>query len=157
MLRSWDMTHEVQRLWEDVDRLFGQVLGATPERSRSERIVVRPALSVEETDHAYHLMLDVPGVPRDGLDVELDGRTLHVRAVRDERRAYERWITLPDGVDADSISADLRDGVLRLTLPKLEQARRRTIAIGSAPEREIDAIASGARDEAAPEPVGAPA
>src|SRR5690606_26044133 len=101
-----------------------------------------PLADVEETDDAYVVELDLPGVKRGDVDVEVDGRRLSVRGERKEREragilrrrertvgrfAYE--VTLPGDVDADGVEARLDDGVLSVRLPKPEHDRRRRIPI----------------------------
>ena len=60
MLNMWD---EFDRLWADMDRLARRTGGARGG-------VVRPALRIRETEEAYHVSADVPGVPLENLDVE---------------------------------------------------------------------------------------
>jgi len=101
-----------------------------------------PPVDVEETDGAYVLEADLPGVDRDDVTVELVGNELTIRGEvketphtgvvrRRTRRSgkFEYWITLPDSVDADHVDASLKDGVLKVTVPKAQQAQRRTIEL----------------------------
>jgi HSP20 family protein len=97
-----------------------------------------PALDVAESDLAYRVKLDVPGVKKEDIKVTIDGRRVSVQAesatqtekkdgdrsadriVYRERSvsSYARSFTLPVEVDQASASAKLEDGVLALDLPK---------------------------------------
>jgi HSP20 family protein len=93
-----------------------------------------PALDVAESDLAYRVKLDVPGVKKEDVKVTIDGRRVSVQAesatqtetkdgdriVYRERSvsSYARSFTLPVEVDQASASAKLEDGVLALDLPK---------------------------------------
>jgi HSP20 family protein len=93
-----------------------------------------PALDVAESDLAYRVKLDVPGVKKEDVKVTIDGRRVSVKAesasvaeqkdgdriVYRERAvsSYARSFTLPVEVDQASASAKLEDGVLALELPK---------------------------------------
>ena len=99
-----------------------------------------PLGDMEEADDAYELEIELPGIDRDDVDVELIGRRLHVagqRRDRDRERArvlrrrtrgtgrFSYEVVLPGDVDANGSSATLRDGVLTIRLPKAESSRRR--------------------------------
>ena len=107
-----------------------------------QRYVV-PPVDVFENDAAITLLADLPGVPRDQLHVRVDGANLVLEAtavtagpdnmqlVYGEAQcpAYRRQFTLSRELDTSRIEAQLRDGVLRLTIPKAEEARPRRIQI----------------------------
>lgn len=90
----------------------------------------RPAVDVYEGDDGLLLVLDVPGVKPDALEVNVEGRTLTVSGLRSHGRAgWRRSFALPDGFDADKIVAKCEHGVLRLEVPKHEAAKPRKIAV----------------------------
>ncbi len=91
----------------------------------------------EDDDH-YYARLELPGVRKDDLQVELHDHLLSVvyeRASRDqsedgrELASYKRVVTVPDGVDADKVGAKLEDGILTVTLPKSEARKPRQITV----------------------------
>jgi len=104
---------------------------------------VRPVHHLNETEDAFALTVQLPGVARDGLDVTVEEDVLHVVG----RRAwtppagwsalhrettdapFQLAVALGQAVAADRIAAELRDGVLRLSLPKVEAARPRRITV----------------------------
>lgn len=104
---------------------------------------VVPRVDIYEEPTGFVLVADMPGVKPDGLDVHLDRDrlTLHGR-VPDAGptgsqhrefvlRDYYRTFTVADVIDPDRINAVLRDGVLRVELPKAQRAQARRIPIGS--------------------------
>ncbi len=104
---------------------------------------VRAALGdLEETDDAFVLEVDLPGVAKGDVDVQLDGRRLTVTAQRKERErvgvlrrrtrhvgTYHHEVLLPSEVDPDGVDAQLDDGVLTVRLPRTESSSRRHIAV----------------------------
>jgi HSP20 family protein len=103
-----------------------------------------PLGDLEELDDAWLLRVELPGVKRDDIDLQVAGRRLVVRAERKEterkgilRRTtrttgrYYLEVALPGEVDPDGVEATLEDGVLtvRVAKPEAEQGGRRTIAI----------------------------
>lgn len=99
----------------------------------------RPPVDVVETDEAFVLTLDVPGVAEDALSVEMDRGRLTVSGSREttedgrshvaERRAgaFERAFKLPSAVDDGHIDALLENGVLTIRVPKAETKRTITV------------------------------
>jgi HSP20 family molecular chaperone IbpA len=102
-----------------------------------------PSTDVYETEDGLTLVMEMPGVARDGLDVSLEDGLLKVEGRLDSSKYqglapvyteynvghYARSFTLSDKVDQDNIGAKLEDGVLTLTLPKAPAARPRRIAV----------------------------
>ena len=112
------------------------------ERTVPGRFYVPPA-DVWETEDALAVAMEVPGVARDAVAIELKDDVLRVEARVDPAK-YEglepvyteygvghwaRAFALPDTVDRERIEARLEDGVLTLTLPKAAEARPRRIAL----------------------------
>jgi HSP20 family molecular chaperone IbpA len=101
---------------------------------------VAPRVDIYETDTAYVLLADVPGVDPQGLDVIAErgellirGRTQPSATVPDyqefELATYQRMFALTDDLDTDRIAATLRDGVLRLEIPKSPKVQPKKIPV----------------------------
>jgi HSP20 family protein len=104
---------------------------------------VVPPVDVYENDNAITLVADLPGTTREQLQVRVDGETLLLEATaaihgpenmelvygEAQYPAYRRQFTLSRELDASRIEAQLRDGVLRLTIPKAEEAKPRRIEV----------------------------
>lgn len=97
---------------------------ATPETVRT----VEPAVDVLENNESLLLVVDLPGVPKDALDVQLHGNALSLKAAR-SGTAYERTFRLPDTIDQAKIHVALANGVARIELPKQERAKPQRIPV----------------------------
>ncbi len=126
--------------FRDIDRLAEQVLAASTGPARAPRFM--PMDVYREGDH-FVLMVDLPGVDPDTIDVSVDNGMLTIRAERggpageeldwilSERStgAYMRQLTLGDGVDTDAIAANYDSGVLTVSVPVAEKAKARKIQV----------------------------
>ncbi len=115
------------------------------ERSRSVKAYV-PRVDIYETDDAVHVIADMPGVDEKSVDVTLEKNVLSIYGevnlgkpdnyslayAEYEMGDYERKFTLSDEIDRDKIEASVKDGVLRLVLPKAGPAKTRRIPVKSA-------------------------
>ena len=114
-----------------------------PEVQKMNRQEVTPVSRVDETDDAFTLTLELPGVTEKGIDLSLEERTLSVTAentvetfkdytlVLSEipEMRYRAAFELPERVDTAGIKAAHKNGMLILTLPKREAVKPRRIAI----------------------------
>lgn len=137
-LSRWDPIAEIDRLnhqlasyldsWRRLPELLGDAF--------------KPAADLEETDDAYLVEIELPGVKRDDIDIEMSGRRVSVRGERREKERvgilrrrervvgrFDYEVTLPGDVDEESVEAHLDEGVLTVRLPKPEHERPRRIAI----------------------------
>ncbi len=101
----------------------------TPETVQKPTEWLRPAADVAETEGGLELWLDLPGVAKNAVQLEVEGTELRVEAPRDERFGYRRAFTLPRECDPAGISAQMEHGVLHLRLPRAETFSRRVIDI----------------------------
>jgi HSP20 family protein len=127
--------------FREVDRVFGQLSNAAASEAR-----VMPMDLYREGDKVV-IKADLPGVDPGSIDIDVEDRTLTIRAERPaveidttgqdnawlsrERTAgtYARQIALGTGLDLARIDATYRDGVLTLTIPVAEEAKPRKIAV----------------------------
>ena len=112
------------------------------ERIQSRKIYV-PLVDIVESEHALLLISDMPGVDDRGVDVTIEKNILTItgkvsgevpegyKLSYEEYGVgdYERSFTLPNEIDRDGIQATIKDGLLRLTLPKVKQAVARKVAV----------------------------
>jgi HSP20 family protein len=125
----------------DLDELFGDFWTAPAAKPAAQPA----ALDVYEEDDRYEVWLDVPGLSKSEVKLSFENDTLAIQGERAARaapaneklyRSCERWtgrferkLQLPATVDGSRVSAELKDGVLRITLPKRESSKPRTISI----------------------------
>jgi HSP20 family protein len=138
-------------------RSFDQALATTDVTGNGSAAVSWvPALDAYETEHAYVVQIDLPGVSADQVDVSFERDTLTVRGTRArtvngaekegtrvffaerERGAFSRSLRFPQHVQGDKIDATFTNGVLSISIPKAESAKPRKIQISTAtPARQI--------------------
>lgn len=131
-------------LQREVDDLFDQFFDRTDGGDRDTSPEWSPSTDLVETDDAFRLRLDVPGMSADDIRVNLQNHTLTVSGKRTSERTEEgegvvrmeravgtfhRTFTLPNAADADSIEATCDNGVLTIRVPKTEESTRRRIEI----------------------------
>lgn len=126
----------------DVTKTAEKTPAEAPETTTGGR-VYRPLTDIVETDEGVTLMLEMPGVAPDDVDVTLEKRVLTIRGkVRPTspeklRLAYaeygegdyERSFTLSDDFDPEKIGAEVSHGVLTVTLPRAAEAKPKKIAV----------------------------
>jgi HSP20 family molecular chaperone IbpA len=119
-----------------------QEVGTTAEQT-SPGLVFTPAVDIFETDRELTLLADMPGVAADAIAIDLRDGVLTLSGdvkpwegpdesdlrVEFEIGKYYRQFSLPEVIDQEKIEAKLEDGVLRLVMPKAENAMPRKIAI----------------------------
>ena len=106
--------------------------------------VVSPKVDIMETETQVFLVAEMPGVSEKNVDVDLQGNTLTLKGTTDfqapegleltgneysPNKIYERQFTLGDSIDLNGISANMKDGILKLTLPKVKELAPRKIVV----------------------------
>ncbi|GAA0920247.1 Hsp20/alpha crystallin family protein [Streptomyces thermoalcalitolerans] len=135
--------------WKDplaeFDELFnrmGNLLESAMGGALTEGTAWTPLADFTETDDAYRIEVEVPGLKRDDITIEVMDRELVISGEYTERERtgllrhstrrvgrFEHRTLLPGDFDADGISATLSDGVLTVTVPKAEASKPRRIEI----------------------------
>ncbi|MCA1829240.1 MAG: Hsp20/alpha crystallin family protein [Myxococcales bacterium] len=135
-------------LQDQLFRTFGSAVGR--EREDSPLAATwSPLVDVFEDNDGITLKVELPEVDPKDVDIQLEGNTLTLKGERklenEEKRdgyqriertygAFSRSFTLPNTVDAEHISADTRDGVLRVFLPKKAETKPRQIKVAVTPQ-----------------------
>jgi HSP20 family protein len=141
-LTRWEPFRDVRRMHDMLDRIMDQaVLDWSPEGVPYQGII---PIDVYQTDNDIVITATAPGIKPDDLDIsvtadsvtihgevgeehEEEGRRYHVR----ERRygSFARSIALPTTIDADKTQAEFENGILTLTLPKVEEVKPKSIKV----------------------------
>ncbi|EHR48436.1 molecular chaperone (small heat shock protein) [Saccharomonospora marina XMU15] len=137
-LRHWDPFREFEDLYSQMGRWMDSVAGRLDEGVRAWA----PLADVTETEDAYLVEVDLPGIKRDDITIDVVGTELAINGEvkQKERQGWFRHrtrrtgqfayrVTLPQDVNADKIEATLDEGVLTVRVPKTEAAKPRRIAI----------------------------
>lgn len=108
-----------------------------------------PDVDVKETPSAFVFKADVPGMKEKDIEVSLTGNRLTLSGKREEEKreeketyfatertygSFTRSFTLPAGTDPEHVAADLKDGVLTVTVPKTADVQPRKIPVGERPQ-----------------------
>jgi len=133
---------EIRSLQREIDRMFDSFLPRG--NTDAEQAVWAPRVDLAETDQAYLIQLDVPGMKKEDLEVSFQDGSLTVcgertqseteetaQLIRVERRfgRFYRSFDLPKTVDSSKIEAAYEDGVLTVKVPKAEESKPRTVHI----------------------------
>lgn len=141
----WEPLSELEQVSQRMRRMLEQTLGGFGWPSVAGEVAGwSPFVDIEEEDDAYVLEVELPGVQREDVNVELVGHELSITGEIKERERtgtlrkrtrrtgrFEYRIALPDPVDAANVEASLDKGVLTVRVPKSERAQRRKIEIKS--------------------------
>ena len=145
-------------LQEQINRVFGDVVGRTGEESNLTPWA--PSVDIYETENELVVKADLPDVNPQDLDIRVENNILTIRGerkfetkVNEENylrieRAYgsfSRSFSLANSVKLEAIKADYHDGVLTLSLPKREEAKPNQIKVNVNTEKRAMAAVAGAR------------
>jgi HSP20 family protein len=145
----WDPFQDLLAIQDEMNQVFGRA------RQGQGGRVWAPALDISERRDAYVVTVEVPGVKPEDLDITLEDGLLTIQGERQftsesseeqyhrvERSsgAFRRSITLPAHVMADAVEASMEDGVLRILVPKAEEAKPKRIQV--TPGGQMEAIAA---------------
>lgn len=140
--------------WEPF-RMMRELMGWDPFREmtpyiRETATAFSPSFEIKETKEGYLFKADVPGVKEADLSVTVTGNRLNISGKREAEKTeqtdtyytyersygdFTRAFTLPEGVDMNSVHADLKDGVLAITIKKSPEAQPKKIAVQSAAKK----------------------
>ena len=144
MSKPWNPLQDLMLLQDRMNRLFEDATERRARAGESDEIETadwHPAADVYDTEAAYLIAIDLPGVERSALDIDLDDEKLVIRGTRaidqggEKARAtrphgrFRRSFTVPANVAHDGIRAEYKNGVLEITLPKRDEPRAQRIQI----------------------------
>ena len=129
-MNSWDPFKDLLSIQERVNRLFENAVGSGEETTSGG--TWSPAMDVCETETEYLVRAELPEVERSDIDIRIRGNTLTIEGERKLHRTvmegyhrleriygrFRRSFLLPGSLDQDSITASLKDGILKIVLPK---------------------------------------
>jgi len=155
----WEPLRELSTLQNEMNRLFNTAFDA-PNGNGNGSTLRRwmPAMDLVETADHFVLRADLPGMSEEDVTIEIEERVLTIAGERKSEHEttkegyhrverafgkFARSLTLPEGVNAEAVTASFDKGVLEVSIPKPEEKKPRKISIGvgSAP-KTIDAESS---------------
>jgi HSP20 family protein len=144
MSQQWNPLQDLVILQDRMNRLFEDATQRRAQPGQAEHEFERadwtPAADIYETESGYLIALDLPGINRDALEINIDDNRLIVkgaRVVNDEkaRRSerpqgkFLRSFSLPVSIDQGKIGAEYKDGVLQIRLPKRAEQKAQKIEV----------------------------
>ena len=143
-LRAFSPVGHLSRLRNKIDRLFEEPFGGWPMMDREFFQGSNPVVDVYEHKDNVVVKAELPGMKKEDIDVSLSGDTLSITGERKEESEqkdgegycceryfgrFQRTVSLPVSVESDKIRADYKDGILTITCPKTEEAKRKHIDV----------------------------
>ena len=144
MSQQWNPLQDLMVLQDRMNRLFEDATQrrtqAEGSRDEFERADWTPAADIYETDSAYLIAIDLPGIDREALEIDVDENRLMIKGTRviDEskqhrterpRGKFMRTFSIPAAVDQGKIAAEYKDGVLQIRLQKRTEQKAKKIDI----------------------------
>lgn len=132
------------QLRQGIDRLFDSFFGGDMLADTSFGAVWVPAVDIYEQDDAYIVKAELPGMKKEDVNITIhqniltlrgerkeEGTSKDMQYIRAERNvgSFLRSFTLPSSVKTDKVEAVYKDGVLTITLPKVEEAKPKAIPV----------------------------
>lgn len=146
-IARWNPYQELEEMSEKFRHLLGKRTG----RSNGEETITAvdwiPSVDVSETEKEYLIKAELPEVKREDVKVSAEEGVLTIQGERKQEKeekgkkfhriersygAFERSFTLPDGVDESKVTADFKEGILNVHLPKTEKAKPKSIEVKAA-------------------------
>jgi len=144
-LTRWNPINEFEDLMNRYNRMFGLTRAGEREgKDLFSRSDWAPAVDIKETDKAFTIEAELPGMSRDDVKVTVDDGVLTIKGERKQEEETEdkkmhrierfygsfmRRFTLPDNVDENSVKANFKDGLLTLTIDKAEPKEPKAIEV----------------------------
>jgi HSP20 family protein len=164
-LIRWEPVRELGTIQNEMNRLFNSFFDTPTAANGTTFRRWIPAMDLVETEDAFVLKADLPGLSEADVNIELDDNVLTIsgerKAEHEDRKAgyyrversygsFRRSLTLPEGVDPEAVKATFDKGVLEVVVPKpaQQQPRKVQITVGSAPAEEPQAIEGSETSEA---------
>ena len=140
---SWSASDRWSNLRDELNSFFDMPFSSNFGRTGQLFTGWSPALDLYESGDHFVAVVELPGMPKEKIDISLHDGTLTISgerkresnngetAQRTERYVgtFRRSITLPTRVDAGKVSATYQDGILKVTLPKAEEAKPKQIKV----------------------------
>ncbi len=135
---------DVMNIQREINRMFNNFFRNEPEEDSLATAAWNPALDIAEHDDAIVVKIELPGVAKDDVKIVLQDNILTVRGEKKQEKeskganyhrversygVFQRSFTLPSTVNGAKVDAAFKDGVLTITVPKSEEAKRKEIEV----------------------------
>jgi HSP20 family protein len=138
----WNPWREIDTLQRQINNLFEDT--RVPSGLLDRDLIKVPAAELQETDNAIYLKLELPGIDAKDLDIQVTEDAVHISAERKSETKteengttktefyygkFQRVIPLSARIQNTNVSADYKDGILHLTLPKTEKEKNKVVKV----------------------------
>lgn len=152
LVRYWQPLREMDTLRRQFDRMFDDLASAAD----SSDVAWAPAIELDDAGDSLILRAQLPGINKELLDVQVTREAVAIagehrqetkaetkRVFRSEFRygKFRRVVTLPVAIQNERVQAEYQDGILTLTLPKVEEARNKVVKVSLGERTGTDAEA----------------
>lgn len=144
-LVKWDPFVEL----EDVSKHLNRIFGRFPSRVEPSRELLTmadwtPSVDISETDTAYVIKGEIPGVNKEDVKINIEAGMITIRGERKQEKeekdkkfhriersygSFMRSFRLPDNVDETAVKAEFKDGMINVTLPKSAKTKAKSIDV----------------------------
>jgi HSP20 family protein len=139
-LIRWEPLREVDELFRHYSPLFGRSLRNVEERASQWA----PSANISETDQEYLIKAELPEVKKEDVKITVESGVITVSGERKQEKehkdeksirvesiygSFARSFSLPEHVDADAITAESKDGILRIHVPKRQPAKPKSVTV----------------------------
>jgi len=143
-LVRWNPRRGVPSIWDEVDRLFEDLFPRTVTHTDFYEADWMPRVDISETDDNLVIAAEIPGMKKEDINISVEDGVLTLKGERkheNEKKeknyhriersygSFYRSFRLPPSVDTEKVHASYKDGVLKVTLPKLEEVKPREIPV----------------------------
>ena len=140
----WEPFRDLMTTQREFDRLFREAFSPVLGEGEVSTRTWAPAVDIYENGDNLVLKAEVPGINPDDVEIRVEDNTLYLKGERKFEKevkeqnyhrversygTFTRTFSLPNSIDADKVTANYKDGVLTLTMPKKEEAKPKTIKI----------------------------
>ena len=144
MSRAWSPFRQWSRLHDEIDRLLEEPFGSWSATTAPLFEGWSPAVDIYEDKDNVRVKAELPGMRKEDIEVSVFENTLHISGERKEETEhkeagsyrteryfgrFQRTLPLPEPVQAGKVHAEYRDGILTITCPKTEEAKRSQIEV----------------------------
>lgn len=141
-LRHWEPFGDIDTLRKEMDNLFEQFLPMVARDTNG--LTFLPSAEMDETDTEFHLRLEVPGMSVEDLAIEVTDEAVAITGERKSRSKseegdtlrsefyygkFERYVPLPSQIQREKVTAEYKDGILSLILPKSAEQTEKAVKV----------------------------
>jgi HSP20 family protein len=135
---------DLLNMYGKINKLFEEDLMREGQETQVDRNCWLPVTDIYETSESYVFKVELPGVTKEDIKVELQGDNLYLRGERKKEKevkkeeyhriericgSFSRTFQLPKNADGQKITASMKDGILELRIPKLKETKTKAIPI----------------------------